>query len=132
MVMKTFICIQVVAHLLLLSLGLAAEETKIKDSESASHGVEDAFHQVLNTYRFPGFEIVQFNLPVLSHFSYLLVSGPEALLVDPDRDINAYLDYAKKNNLRIKGVFLTHSHADFVAGHHETVSGSLWRPGAVF
>ena len=120
MVMKPFICIQVVAHLLLLSLGLAAEGTRIKDSESASHGAEDAFHQMVNTYRFPGFQIVQFNLPVLSHFSYLLVSGPEALLVDPDRDINAYLDYAKKNNLRIKGVFLTHSHADFVAGHLET------------
>jgi len=43
------------------------------------------------------------------------------VLVDPDRDINAYLDYAKKNNVTIKGVFLTHSHADFVAGHLETV-----------
>ena len=102
-------------------LVVAAEGTKIKDSESASHGAEDALHQVVDTYRFPGFEIVQFNLPVLSHYSYLLVSGPEALLVDPDRDINAYLDYAKKNNLTIKGVFLTHSHADFVAGHLETV-----------
>ena len=122
--MKTRICIQVLAHLVLLIPGLAAlaaEGTKIKDSESASHGAEDALHQVVDTYRFPGFEIVQFNLPVLSHYSYLLVSGPEALLVDPDRDINAYLDYAKKNNLTIKGVFLTHSHADFVAGHLETV-----------
>jgi len=122
--MKTRMCIQVFAHFLFLIPGLAvlaAEGTKIKDSESASHGAEDALHQVVDTYRFPGFDIVQFNLPVLSHYSYLLVSGSEALLVDPDRDINAYLDYAKKNNLTIKGVFLTHSHADFVAGHLETV-----------
>ena len=58
---------------------------------------------------------------MLSHYSWLLVSAGEALLVDPDRDINAYLDYARKKNLAIKGVFLTHSHADFVAGHLETV-----------
>ena len=70
--MKTRICIQVFAHLLFLIPGLAAlaaEGTKIKDSESASHGAEDALHQVVDTYRFPGFDIVQFNLPVLSHYS---------------------------------------------------------------
>ena len=122
--MKTRILNQVLVCVLSLHLELlvmAAEGTKIKDSESASHGAEDAFHQIVDTYRFPGFEIVQFNLPVLSHYSYLLVSGPEAVLVDPDRDINGYLDYAKKHGLTIKGVFLTHSHADFVAGHLETV-----------
>ena len=121
--MKQLISIQVATHLLLLipGLALAAEGTKIKDTESASHGADDAFHQLVDTYKFPGFEIVQFNLPVLSHYSYLVVSAGEALLVDPDRDINAYLDYAKKNNLAIKGVFLTHSHADFVAGHLEAV-----------
>jgi rhodanese-related sulfurtransferase/glyoxylase-like metal-dependent hydrolase (beta-lactamase superfamily II) len=122
--MKTRILIHVLlcvvsVHLQLLVM--AAEGTKIKDSESASHGAEDAFHQIVDTYRFPGFEVVQFNLPVLSHYSYLLVSGPEAVLVDPDRDINGYLEYAKKHGLTIKGVFLTHSHADFVAGHLETV-----------
>ena len=93
----------------------------IKDSESATHGAEDAFHQIVDTYRFPGFEIVQFNLAVLSHYSYLVISGKEALVIDPDRDINAYLDHAKKHGLTIKGVFLTHSHADFVAGHLEFV-----------
>lgn len=113
-----------VAVLLLLNVGLwvhRSEAAGIKDSESATHGVGDAFHQIVDTYRFPGFEIVQFNLPVLSHFSYLLSSGKEALVVDPDRDIDAYLDYAKKHGLTIKGVFLTHSHADFIAGHLELV-----------
>jgi len=100
---------------------ILTEASGIKDSESATHGAEDAFHQIVVTYRFPGFEIVQFNLPVLSHFFYLLISGKEALVVDPDRDIDAYLDHAKQHGLSIKGVFLTHSHADFVAGHLEFV-----------
>ena len=89
-----------VAVLFLLNVGLPANLTEaagIKDSESATHGAEDAFHQIVDTYKFPGFEIVQFNLPVLSHYSYLLVSGKEALVVDPDRNINAYLDHAKKS-----------------------------------
>ena len=113
-----------IAVLFLCGSGLWASLTEaaaIKDSESATHGAEDALHQIVDTYRFPGFEIIQFNLPVLSHYSYLLVSGKEALVVDPDRDINAYLDHAKKHGLTIKGVFLTHSHADFVAGHLEFV-----------
>ena len=118
-------CLQsTVAVLFLLNLGFLANLTEaagIKDSESATHGSEDALHQIVDTYKFPGFEIVQFNLPVLSHYSYLLVSGKEALVVDPDRDINAYLDHAKEHGLTIKGVFLTHSHADFVAGHLELV-----------
>jgi rhodanese-related sulfurtransferase/glyoxylase-like metal-dependent hydrolase (beta-lactamase superfamily II) len=105
----------------------AAGGTQIKDTESASHGADDASHQLVDTYKFPGFEIVQFNLPVLSHYSYLVVSSGEAVLIDPDRDINAYLDYAKKNELAIKGVFLSHSHADFVAGHLEAV-GALQVP----
>jgi len=116
--------VTIAAVLIWLNLGLLPDlawGAPIKDSESASHGAEDAFHQVVNTYSFAGFEIVQFNLPVLSHYSYLLVSGKEALVVDPDRDINAYLDHAKKHGLTIKGVFLTHSHADFVAGHLEFV-----------
>lgn len=118
-------CLEItIAVLFLLNFGLAggfAEAAVIKDSESATHGTEDAFHQIVGTHKFPGFEIVQLNLPVLSHYSYLLVSDKEALVVDPDRDINAYLEYAKQHGLTIKGVFLTHSHADFVAGHLEFV-----------
>jgi len=62
---------------------------------------------------------MQFNLAVLSHYSYLLCSGKECLVVDPGRDVFAYLDHAAKEGLTIKGVLLTHSHADFVAGHME-------------
>jgi hydroxyacylglutathione hydrolase len=63
----------------------------------------------------------QFYLPCLAHASYLV--GDErtriAAVVDPQRDIGRYLDFAKENQLQIKHVFLTHLHADFVAGHLE-------------
>ncbi|NUQ62084.1 MAG: MBL fold metallo-hydrolase [Pirellulales bacterium] len=62
---------------------------------------------------------MQFELGVLSHYSYLLVSGKEALVVDPGRDTGTYLETAKREGAAIAGVYLTHSHADFVAGHSE-------------
>jgi len=61
----------------------------------------------------------QYNLAVLSHYSYLIGSGGEALIVDPDRDISRYLLDAQELGLKITRVYLTHSHADFVAGHME-------------
>jgi hydroxyacylglutathione hydrolase len=91
----------------------------VKDAESASHADTAATQVVIKTYEYPGVKIVQFNLAVLSHYSYMLVSGKDALVVDPDRDIQVYLDAAKKEGWSVKGVFLTHSHADFVAGHAE-------------
>jgi len=92
---------------------------EIKDAESATHVDAAATYQIVDTYEYPDLKIVQFTLPVLSHYSYLLVSGTEVLAVDPGRDINAYLEYVRKEGVTIKGVFLTHSHADFVAGHAE-------------
>ncbi len=63
----------------------------------------------------------QYYLGCLAHASYLL--GDEAtataIIVDPQRDIEHYLADAKKFNLHIRHVFLTHFHADFVAGHLE-------------
>ena len=91
----------------------------IKDTESASHADTAAIPVVVKTYDFPGVKIVQFNLAVLCQYSYMVVSDKDALVVDPARDIQAYVDLAKKEGWTIKGVFLTHSNADFVAGHIE-------------
>ncbi len=91
----------------------------IKDTESASHADDAATQVAVKTYEYPGVTIVQFNLSVLSHYSYLVVSGTDAMVVDPDRDIQVYLNTAKKEGWTIKGVFLSHSNADFVAGHTE-------------
>ncbi len=95
---------------------------KVKDAESATHGFEAAAYQVVDTYQFPDVKVVQFELGVLSHYSYLLVSGKEAWVVDPGRDTNAYLEAAQKEGVAITGVWLSHSHADFVAGHVELAS----------
>lgn len=94
----------------------------IKDSESASHDTDAAFYSIVNTYSFSNFRIIQLTLPVLSTYSYLLISEGEALVIDPGRDISVILETAKKENVTIKGVYLTHSHADFIAGHMETAS----------
>src|SRR5712691_8967269 len=63
----------------------------------------------------------QFYLNCLAHASYLI--GDEqtrvAAVVDPQRDIDQYLTLAGAHGLRIAHVFLTHLHADFIAGHLE-------------
>ena len=92
---------------------------QIKDAESSSHGQDSSSYSIVDTYDFPGFKVVQITLPVLSIYSYLLISEGEALLVDPVRDISFYLDTARKEGAKIVGVYLSHSHADFVAGHTE-------------
>ena len=119
--MKGRIVLSVSMFLVLIAAPIygADVKPKIKDAESATHGSEAAGYEIVNTYEYPGFRVVQFNLPVLSHYSYVVVSGKDALVVDPGRDISAYLDFAKKEGLTLKGVFLTHTHADFVAGHTE-------------
>ena len=63
----------------------------------------------------------QFYLPCLAHASYLI--GDEqtgtAAVVDPQRDTDQYIAFATEHALQIKHVFLTHLHADFIAGHLE-------------
>jgi rhodanese-related sulfurtransferase/glyoxylase-like metal-dependent hydrolase (beta-lactamase superfamily II) len=63
----------------------------------------------------------QYYLGCLAHASYLLgdEAGATAIIVDPQRDIQQYVADAETFGLRIRHVFLTHFHADFVAGHLE-------------
>lgn len=63
----------------------------------------------------------QFYLGCLAHASYL-IGDPQsktAFVVDPQRDVEQYIDDAQKNGLKVTHIFLTHVHADFVAGHLE-------------
>lgn len=53
----------------------------------------------------------------IAHAAYYLESNGEAAIFDPLREVQPYIDRAAKNNARIKYVFLTHFHADFVSGH---------------
>lgn len=109
-------------RLLILSLffaGTVLAAGGLKDSESASHADTAALYDLVATYDGGDFKILQYNLAVLSHYSYILTSGKDALVVDPGRDIQTYLDLLRSQELTCRGVFLTHSHADFVAGHTE-------------
>jgi glyoxylase-like metal-dependent hydrolase (beta-lactamase superfamily II)/rhodanese-related sulfurtransferase len=61
----------------------------------------------------------QFYLGCLAHASYLLASGGEAVVVDPQRDVDLYLKAADAQSVTIRHIFETHLHADFVSGHKE-------------
>jgi glyoxylase-like metal-dependent hydrolase (beta-lactamase superfamily II)/rhodanese-related sulfurtransferase len=65
--------------------------------------------------------VKQFYLNCLAHASYLIgdESAKTAVVVDPRRDVQEYLDEAGRYGLTIRHVFLTHFHADFIAGHLE-------------
>ena len=65
--------------------------------------------------------VKQYYLGCLAHASYLLAdeASSTAIIVHPQRDIQQYLADAEKSGLQIRHVFLTHFHADFVAGHLE-------------
>jgi hydroxyacylglutathione hydrolase len=61
----------------------------------------------------------QFYLGCLAHASYLFGSDGEAVVVDPQRDVEIYLQTAAEHGLKIRHIFETHLHADFVSGHTE-------------
>ena len=63
--------------------------------------------------------IEQFFLGCLAHASYLVASEGIAAIIDPQRDVDLYIDYAKQHDLKIQHIIETHLHADFVSGHHE-------------
>ena len=64
----------------------------------------------------------QFYLGCLAHASYLLASEGEAVVVDPQRDVDLYLKAAAEHGVTIRHIFETHLHADFVSGHKELAS----------
>jgi hydroxyacylglutathione hydrolase len=61
----------------------------------------------------------QFYLGCLAHASYMLASQDEAVVVDPQRDVELYLKAAAERGVTIRHIFETHLHADFVSGHQE-------------
>jgi glyoxylase-like metal-dependent hydrolase (beta-lactamase superfamily II)/rhodanese-related sulfurtransferase len=63
--------------------------------------------------------IENFFLGCLAHASYLVGSEGVGAVIDPQRDVEIYLEAARRNNLKIEYIIETHLHADFVSGHHE-------------
>lgn len=66
----------------------------------------------------------QYYLECLAHASYMIASAGLAAVVDPQRDVDIYLEDAKRLGLRIAYVIETHLHADFVSGHRELAERS--------
>ena len=53
----------------------------------------------------------------LAQGAYYIVSGGEAVIIDPLRETDSYLKRLEKDNVKLKYIFETHFHADFVSGH---------------
>lgn len=70
----------------------------------------------------------------LAQGAYYIESNGEAVVIDPLREIQPYLDKARRNGAAIKYVFETHFHADFVSGHIDlakaTGASIVYGPGA--
>jgi glyoxylase-like metal-dependent hydrolase (beta-lactamase superfamily II)/rhodanese-related sulfurtransferase len=62
-------------------------------------------------------KIEQIYTGCIAQAAYYLESNGEAAIFDPLREVQPYLDRAKKDNAKIKYIFETHFHADFVSGH---------------
>lgn len=62
-------------------------------------------------------KIEQIYTGCLAQGAYYIESDGEAAIIDPLREVQPYIDQAEKNNAKIKYVFETHFHADFVSGH---------------
>jgi hydroxyacylglutathione hydrolase len=68
--------------------------------------------------------IERFFVPGLAQASYVVSAGADAVIIDPERCVDGYLNYLEKNGLTLRAILLTHPHADFVAGHAELASRS--------
>lgn len=55
----------------------------------------------------------------LAHYSYIIGDRNEALVIDPKRDIDVYLELASENGMNIKTVLETHRNEDYVIGSYE-------------
>ncbi|MEO5936495.1 MAG: MBL fold metallo-hydrolase [Terriglobales bacterium] len=63
--------------------------------------------------------IERFEVPGLSHYSYLVSTAGQAVVIDPKRDVDTYIAYAAANNLKITHILETHIHADYASGARE-------------
>jgi glyoxylase-like metal-dependent hydrolase (beta-lactamase superfamily II)/rhodanese-related sulfurtransferase len=63
--------------------------------------------------------VQQINTGCLSQFSYYIESNGEAIVIDPMRDTNQYIEILNKRGAKLKYILETHFHADFVSGHIE-------------
>jgi len=90
-----------------------------QDAERATHGDDATTPQLSYERRAGEVTLRQYQLGCLSQLTYLIASRGEAMVVDPQRDVEHYVRDATELGARIRYVALTHTNADFVAGHTE-------------
>ena len=64
-------------------------------------------------------QVERFYLGCLAHASYMIASNGVAAVIDPQRDVEIYLETAERKEWKIEYIIETHLHADFVSGHRE-------------
>lgn len=79
-------------------------------------------------------KIEQIYTGCLAQGAYYITSNNEAVIIDPLREIEPYIQRAKKDKVNIKYIFETHFHADFVSGHVDLAKATgatiVYGPGA--
>ena len=93
--------------------GIGVALSKVEIRTKLGHGIKPERGRAM--------VVKQFYLQCLAHASYMIADEgtKTAVVVDPQRDIDQYLQEARAHGWRIRSVFLTHFHADFLAGHLE-------------
>ncbi len=81
-------------------------------------------------------QIKQWEDTNLAQFSYGILSNCEkkVILIDPSRNPQQYLDYAKEYDAEIIGIIETHPHADFISSHlelHQTTGATIYASSMV-
>ncbi|MBE0475675.1 MAG: MBL fold metallo-hydrolase [Coriobacteriia bacterium] len=69
----------------------------------------------------------------LAHFSYVLAADGEAVVIDPRRDVDAYVELTARHGMRVAHVLETHRHEDFVLGSvelAERTGARIWHADA--
>jgi glyoxylase-like metal-dependent hydrolase (beta-lactamase superfamily II)/rhodanese-related sulfurtransferase len=100
-------------------LASVSRRSLAQDAEQASQMEVAAAPQLSYERRAGEVVLRQYQLGCLSQLTYLVASRGEAMVVDPQRDVEHYVRDAKTLGARIRYVVLTHTNADFVAGHTE-------------
>jgi glyoxylase-like metal-dependent hydrolase (beta-lactamase superfamily II) len=74
---------------------------------------------VKSSYEGPGFHVQQLYTGCLAIYSYYIESGNDCFLVDPLLDSQQYKDLIATRRKTLKGIFISHYHADYVSGQYE-------------
>ena len=79
-------------------------------------------HSYEPNYIIKKMKIEQIYTGCLAQGAYYVTSSNEAFIIDPLREIQPYLERLKTDNVKLKYIFETHFHADFVSGHLDLAS----------